>query len=36
MDPTDLHRKRLDSQSKDYFPTVAEILADDDEAWINI
>ena len=32
MDPTDLPRQRLDSQSKDYFPTVAEILANDDEA----
>ena len=31
MDPTDLPRQ-LDSQSKDYFPTVAEILANDDEA----
>ena len=32
MDPTELPRQRLDSQSKDYFPTVAEILANDDEA----
>ena len=32
MDPTDLPRQRLDSQSKEYFPTVAEILANDDEA----
>ena len=31
MDPTDLPRQRLDSQSNNYFPTVAEILANDDE-----
>ena len=31
MDATDSPRQ-LDSQSKDYFPTVAEILANDDEA----
>ena len=30
MDPTDLPRQRLDSQFKDYFPTVAEILANDE------
>ena len=32
MDPTDLPRQRLDSQFKDYSPTVAEIVAIDDEA----
>ena len=32
QDPTDIPRQQLDSQSKDYFPTVAEILANDDEA----
>ena len=31
MDPKDLPRQRLDSQSKDHFPTVAEILANDNE-----
>ena len=30
MGPTDLPWQRLDSQSKDYFPTVVEILANDE------